>query len=34
MTYTNIIFDDITCLSDFNVPLQVAFDIFGEIGKI
>jgi hypothetical protein len=31
MAYTNIILDDITCIADFKVPLQVAFDKFGEI---
>jgi hypothetical protein len=30
IAYPNIIFYDITCIKDFNVPLQVAFDIFGE----
>jgi hypothetical protein len=34
MAYTNIILDDITCIEDFNVPLQVAFGILGEIRKI
>jgi hypothetical protein len=28
MAYTNIIFDDITWIVDFKVPLQVAFDIY------
>jgi hypothetical protein len=28
MGYTNIILDDITCIADFKVPSQVAFDIY------
>jgi hypothetical protein len=30
LAYTNIIFDDITCIVDFKVPLQVAFGIYLE----
>jgi hypothetical protein len=30
MSYTNIILDEITCIADFNVPLQVSFGVFGE----
>jgi hypothetical protein len=28
MACKNIILDDITCIADFNVPLQVAFGIY------
>jgi hypothetical protein len=30
MAYTNIILDDITCIADFKVPSQVAFDTYFE----
>jgi hypothetical protein len=30
MGYTNIILDSITCIADFNVPLQVPFGIYLE----
>jgi hypothetical protein len=34
MAYTNIIFDDITCIPVFKVVLQVVFSIIGEIWDI
>jgi hypothetical protein len=34
MAYTNIIFDDITCIPDFRVPLQVTFGIIERKFKI
>jgi hypothetical protein len=30
MGYTNIIFDDINFIAEFNVPLQVAIGTFGR----